>query len=92
MGFLHDLGNIMDRVKHEQDEEQQAFLSGSQEDSSCSEEGPRKSSWGLKEYLRLILEIGMAFTIVILSIRPFRNQLTLKSSPVPSSLSINFNL
>ena len=82
----------MDRVKHEQDEEQQAFLSNSREDNSCSEEGPRKVSWALKHYLRIILEIGMAFTIVILIIRPFRNQMTLVSSPVPSSLSITRHL
>ena len=75
----------MDLVKHEQDEEQQAFLPNSREDNPSSEGGSRKAKSASKSYLRLILEILMAFTIVILFIRPFPDRRRLKPSPVPNS-------
>lgn len=74
---------IMDRVNHEQDEDQQAFLPKARQDIPFIETGSQKPGSPFKKYLRLGLEIVMAVVIVVLLIRPFPEKATTKSSPVP---------
>ena len=77
----------MDFVKNEQDDDQEAFLPKAGEDVSFSDrEVSRKATSTLTKYLRAILEIAMAFMIVILFFRPFPDRRTGKPSPVPSCM------
>lgn len=77
--------------KHEQDEEQQAFI----ESASRQHEHAATPGNGISRaltrpptfYLRLLVELAMAVTIVVLLARPFSHngpcRSTVKSSPVP---------
>jgi hypothetical protein len=76
----------MNLTKREQDEDQQAFLPKTNGDVSLLEEGPRKPTSAFNSYLRLGLEIVMAFVIVVLFIRPFSDRKAVKPSPVPSCM------
>jgi hypothetical protein len=82
----------MDLVKLEQDEDQEAFLPEACEDISFSEKGSRKATPASKGHLRLIVEIVMAFVIVALLIRPFRDRKTVKPSPVPMCMFLTCDL
>jgi len=70
-------------VKHDQDEDQQAFLPKADDDNQLAEKGSRKATTASIHYLRLVLEIMMAFGIVILIVHPFPGIKAFKSSPVP---------
>lgn len=78
----------MDSIERGQDEDQQPFLPRTHmhEVDLFSEKESRKetSSWDLKDYLRLILEVGMAAAIIALLVRDggFPDTTTVKS-PVP---------
>jgi hypothetical protein len=82
----------MDLVKREQDEDQQAFLPEAREDISFSEKGSRRATSASKMHLRLILEIVMAFVVVVLLIHPFRDRKTVKPSPVPRCMFLTCDL
>jgi hypothetical protein len=75
----------MNPIKHEHDEEEQiAFLPTSRpkesDDESVSETSPSRR---VRSYLRWIIEICMAITIVFLLLRPQRDSTSKRRSPVP---------
>lgn len=72
----------MDRSKSDEDEEQQAFLeqTGATRNVSQSKKTSRPKATG---YMRWVIEILMAITIVVLLVRPIANNGTPKPSPVP---------
>jgi hypothetical protein len=82
----------MDIIKHEQEEDQQAFLPKTDEDFLFSDRGARKAISAWKSYMRLILEIMMAFVIVILFICTLSNRKTGKPSPVPRCMFVACDL
>jgi hypothetical protein len=82
----------MDPMKHEADEEEQAFLPQSSEDGTASSSPDSQRGSGTKSrrrqvigYLRLLLEIAMAVTIICLVVfKPFVvARETIRRTPVP---------
>jgi len=65
-------------------EDQQAFLPKINEDVLFLENGSRKVMLTLKGCLRLILEVVMAFAIVVLFIRHYLDRTTITPSAVPT--------
>ena len=82
----------MGRIKHDQDEEQEAFILEASEDISSLEKDSQnlKSAW--KSHLRSILEFMMASAIVILLIRSSVDMTAPKRSPVPECTFLRFLL
>lgn len=82
----------MDLIKREQDEDQRPFLSKVDEDDiSLSEDSSVKTTSVLKRYSRLILEILMAFTIVLVFFHPFLDRKTGRPSPVPTCTFLTYS-
>jgi hypothetical protein len=85
----------MDQMKHEADEEEQAFLPQSSEDGTASSPLDGQRGGGSKSrrrqvmgYVRLLLEIAMAVTILCLVVfKPFIvARGTIRRTPVPQRM------
>lgn len=77
-------------MKHEHNEEAEAFLDQPQDGEQVPTVPTRKrSTWALSwSYIRVVLEIAMAATIVFLLFFRAPPSRTIRRSPVPDCMSI----
>jgi hypothetical protein len=80
----------MNLVPREQNEDQEAFLPKAHKAIPLSENGPPELIPALKAHLRLVIEIFMAFLILVLLAHPPGRQMT-KPSAVPTCMSLTRN-
>ena len=80
LGALNEIA--MARPESPYDEEEQAFLSSSQETKNVQRPEP-KAGRGKTWYFRLFLDVAMAVAIAALLARPYVEKRTTKPSPLP---------